>query len=574
LLQVPKKLRHLTMVRATVLSMLASGVGACHFGEECFGPASKDWPLGAPQQELTRCCTHLKPTRDLNSRDSCSLNLLSKGHYWYGRCCGDWSFCAVPVPTTTTTTTPAPPSFGTCGFVCDIDEDCKHCGGGDGGRCAKPYADDPLLNALTATCVETSLVEPPTDPKPDYRIGVQPLQHYGDLRLVEYESFYDEVKFGIGNIYYDGMNNRLRHDWSEYLGQGKQSQVYQGDAKYYIVLKSGICIDFVMREALPNGRRVGIPTPNWLNTCANTTSNLVYVGRELVEGEWADHFACYTVASHKDRNTTIAFQNWHSLGLGTTQLGQPLRVAGSNSRPRKMPPSARLTTMFYSNVTNGPESVPDSAFKLPPGCLRVGAEQAYALAAEASVPAPASLDLRRAKQRVPRSSFRGSTLGAAMVKLNKQLLAEDQLQSRPCTLNSLHELHETQRLLFAARHQDLQSTYVEGDGRLLPYESAASLLEAQRQQRVDASSRPDLMHMMRDGLCHETVMMYAHHLSQAMREKLKAFKSLVLPLLPEHELHPAPEAGDKLANSTYGGYFDSAGCLVCHVDPRESAISV
>merc|ERR1712166_81281 len=82
-----------------------------------------------------------------------------------------------------------------------------------------------------------------------------------------------------------------------------------------------------------------------------------------------------------------------------------------------------------------------------------------------------------------------------------------------------------------------------------------SLLEAQRQQRVDANSRPDLMHMMRDGLCHETVMIYAHHLSQAMREKLKAFKSLVLPLLPEHELHPAPEAGDKVANSTYGGYL-------------------
>merc|ERR1711924_355432 len=59
----------------------------------------------------------------------------------------------------------------------------------------------------------------------------------------------------------------------------------------------------------------------------------------------------------------------------------------------------------------------------------------------------------------------------------------------------------------------------------------------------------------------------AHHLSEAMRDGLRALGSLKLPLLPEHELHPAPEAGDALANSTYGGYFDKAGCLVCHVDP-------
>jgi hypothetical protein len=381
-----------------------------------------------------------------------------------------------------------------------------------------------MLTALTATCVETSLVEPPKEPKPDYRIGVQPLQHYGNLRLVEYESWTDEVKFGVGNIYYDGTRNSLRHDWSEYLGQGKQTQVYLGDGKYYIVLRNGICIDFVMREALPTGRRVGVPTPDWLNSCANATGNLVYVGRELMDGEWTDHFACYAVVSHNDRNTTIAFQNWHSLGLGKTQLGQPLRVAGSNSRPRKMPPSARMTNMFYSNVSDGPASVPASTFVLPPGCLRVGAEQAYALAAGAEEPAtPASTaDLRRARQRVPRSAWRGSTFGTAMAKLNKFLLAEEKLPTRECAGHSLTELHATQRVLFAARSSHLQSTYPEDDRRSLPFESVGSLLEAQEKQLALATARPDVMHLIRDGLCHETVMMYAHHLTQAMRDGLSS----------------------------------------------------
>jgi len=203
----------------------------------------------------------------------------------------------------------------------------------------------------------------------------------------------------------------------------------------------------------------------------------------------------------------------------------------------------------------------------------VGAEQAYALADEQA--APASADLQRARLKVPRGNFKGNTLGSAMVKLNKHLLAEDKLRSRACASHSLQELHETQRLLFAARHEDLQSTYSGGDRRFLPYDSAESLLDAQSRQSAQASSRPDLMHMLRDGLCHETVMMYAHHLSQGMRNKLKSLESLVLPLLPEHELHPVPEAGDEIANVTYGGYFDKAGCLVCHVDPREeNAITV
>jgi hypothetical protein len=166
-----------------------------------------------------------------------------------------------------------------------------------------------------------------------------------------------------------------------------------------------------------------------------------------------------------------------------------------------------------------------------------------------------------------------------MVKLNKHLLQDDKLQTRQCASHSLEELHETQRMLFAARNDNLQSTYPADDRRSLPYATASSLLDTHSRQLAEAVLRPDLIHVMRDGLCHEIVMMYAHHLSEAMRDGLRALGSLKLPLLPEHELHPAPEAGDALDNSTYSGYFDKAGCLVCHVDPSttpgpSSAVSV
>lgn len=159
-----------------------------------------------------------------------------------------------------------------------------------------------------------------------------------------------------------------------------------------------------------------------------------------------------------------------------------------------------------------------------------------------------------------------------MVKLNKLLLADDKLQTRICASHSLQELHEAQRVLFAVRSHELQLAYPENDRRFLQYESASGLLEAQTQQLVEAQARPDLIHLIRDGLCHETVMMYAHHLSETTRTKLRARASLVLPLLPEHEAHPAPVARDGFANKTYSGYVEKTGCLVCHVDAQEVTV--
>ena len=59
-----------------------------------------------------------------------------------------------------------------------------------------------------------------------------------------------------------------------------------------------------------------------------------YVGREMVNGDWADHYSC--AVEDQERNMTIAFQNWHSLGLGSTAKGLPLRVreTADNSMPR------------------------------------------------------------------------------------------------------------------------------------------------------------------------------------------------------------------------------------------------
>jgi len=444
----------------------------------------------------------------------------------------------------------------TCAKQCLTDADCVGCGPSGKGKCSIPYPGNDtqakILLPLTATCVEVPTTPPPTEPKPEagYRAAVTPMQHHGELTTIVYPDFSDTVKYGFGDVTSDAYFGALRHDWTDYLGQGKQTQMWMPNGQYYITLKSGLCIHFVMRD--DDKSAVGIPTPNWLQECANLTNNLVYVGRETVNGEWADHWACYAVVGHHENNVTIAFQNWHALGLGPNPLGTPLKVTGSNSHPAKIPPSSRLTTMIYSNFTSGNKSVPEGIFDLPKVCLPVSAELS-------------ARDLTRAKQKVPRSHLAGTSVSEAMMKLNANLKADTELHTAPCETLPLEQLQELQLTIFAARHEKLQQVY-EGDNRKLPYDSTESLVNAHRQQAATSASRPDLRAMIRDGVCQETVMMYIHHLSAPVRDSLKALPTFVLPLLPERELHAKP-AQDELATQAHGAYVAQATCAVCHVAP-------
>merc|ERR1711918_67665 len=76
--------------------------------------------------------------------------------------------------------------------------------------------------------------------------------------------------------------------------------------------------------------------------------------------------------------------------------------------------------------------------------------------------------------------------------------------------------------------------------------------------------RPEVMAMVRDGLCHETVMWYVHHLPEATKEEVKRLISL--PLLPEtyHQNLTQAEAQER--------YQSQVSCAVCHVKLRTGVL--
>merc|ERR1712151_943432 len=113
----------------------------------------------------------------------------------------------------------------------------------------------------------------------------------------------------------------------------------------------------------------------------------------------------------------------------------------------------------------------------------------------------------------------------------------------------------------------LQDVYV-GDRRSLRFNTSAELEEAHTAQQAAAQTLPELLPMIRDGLCHETVMMFVHHLSAATRQAL-ASEGIVLPLLPERERHELPNTSVS-AMRAHQTYKEQVGCVACHVSSSDS----
>jgi len=75
--------------------------------------------------------------------------------------------------------------------------------------------------------------------------------------------------------------------------------------------------------------------------------------------------------------------------------------------------------------------------------------------------------------------------------------------------------------------------------------------------------------MIRDGLCHELVMMYVHHLTESARGELKS-GTFVLPRLPVGEMHH-PQNGNVGAHDEYS---KRVSCTICHVGADEKPLVV
>jgi hypothetical protein len=167
-------------------------------------------------------------------------------------------------------------------------------------------------------------------------------------------------------------------------------------------------------------------------------------------------------------------------------------------------------------------------------------------------------------QKVPGAAYAGPDFKSAMTGLNAVLLQEAGLETKPCSAFDLPELHAVQRVLFEARAAELQQVYAAAkDTRSLQHHTAGELAAEQAAVEAMAASHPASRDMVRDGVCHETVMWYVHHLSEATKHEIKQF--IVLPLLPEaYHKKPTPLAA-KAVKEGHARYTSQVSCAVCHV---------
>jgi len=241
-----------------------------------------------------------------------------------------------------------------------------------------------------------------------------------------------------------------------------------------------------------------------------------------------------------------------------------------------------MNTVWYSSFATGPDSVSPKDFVKPSWvCIPVGAaalreffehEVTHAHVFDAAFherahflphATPSKKDLSRAQQVRPRAALLGDSFGDAMRKLNSVLKADRKLETRPCTGFNVTELQRVQTVLFAARAPALQKVYnAVRDTRSIVHKSRDELEAAHNQQAQRIATSPELNQMVRDGLCHETVMWYIHHLSASAREELKEL--VTMPLLPERA-HAKPANATPSAAQAHKEYTNSVSCAVCHV---------
>lgn len=178
----------------------------------------------------------------------------------------------------------------------------------------------------------------------------------------------------------------------------------------------------------------------------------------------------------------------------------------------------------------------------------------------------------RARLRMPRSALRGNSLGTAMQRLNLAIAADTTLATARCDSFGIEALQLAQRQLFSLRSPELQHVY-ENDRRSLRHPSLEALASAQVAQRLLVETLPKLWPMIRDGLCHEIVMIYAHHVAASTRSAL-ATEGLVLPLLPESGMHSAPKNSTDMSTTAYQTYVDQVSCVTCHVSSADETLEV
>jgi len=170
-------------------------------------------------------------------------------------------------------------------------------------------------------------------------------------------------------------------------------------------------------------------------------------------------------------------------------------------------------------------------------------------------------DLERARTRRPRSMYRGANHTDMLSVLNRWLKRKD-INWKECGDWSIAELRDFIRLMHELRHFDFDEIYlINSDNRAINKDVESQWSALDKVHSVEPNA--DLQNVDRDGLCHEAVMLYVHHLTREVQSSLM-LRNTPVPLLPDKVHSPSEYPSTPSAEMTFKLYAKMTNCLACH----------
>lgn len=174
-------------------------------------------------------------------------------------------------------------------------------------------------------------------------------------------------------------------------------------------------------------------------------------------------------------------------------------------------------------------------------------------------------DLRRAATKVPGPTFRATDFVAMNKVLNGHLQKVQGLVTAPCDSFEASTLQQDvlTPIFRAAEPQMLALYAMSGDNRQRPFENITDQQSHWQGMNDKLSTLSELHDTYRDGLCHEAVMAFVHHLSEGAKKLLLA--KITIPLLPER-LHETTSS-NMTHQLVLSEYQSKVSCQQCHTGP-------
>ena len=184
-------------------------------------------------------------------------------------------------------------------------------------------------------------------------------------------------------------------------------------------------------------------------------------------------------------------------------------------------------------------------------------------------------DLQRARQQVPRAPWKGPDF-AGMSRVLTAKLTEAGHVVTPCEKWSIEELKDLQRTLFSAAEPELLEVYEDaGDNRrrqrrFRSLEALEAHWEALDRELEASAHREWLGAVRRDGLCHEAVMWFVHHLPEAQQRRLMTSSSSFSSSSKQHHNRTLPSLPETLHQGPPGSLEAASAAVIMQPQPRPS----